>query len=53
VSSGNVFADLGFADAEELGTKVRLSVVLNGLLAERGLTQAEAGRRTPTSSTAP
>jgi len=44
VSSGNVFADLGFADAEELGTKVRLSVVLNGLLAERGLTQAEAAK---------
>jgi predicted XRE-type DNA-binding protein len=41
-SSGNVFADLGLANAEELGTKLRLSVVLNGILEERGMTQAEA-----------
>ncbi|MCU1322168.1 MAG: hypothetical protein JWM43_1817 [Acidobacteriaceae bacterium] len=41
-SSGNVFADLGLANAEELGTKLRLSVVLNGIMAERGLSQVEA-----------
>lgn len=44
VSSGNVFADLGLADAEELGTKLRLSVVINTILEERKLTQAEAAK---------
>jgi predicted XRE-type DNA-binding protein len=41
-SSGNVFADLGLPNAEELGTKVRLAASLNAILAERNLTQAEA-----------
>ena len=43
-SSGNVFADLGLANAEELGTKVRLAASLNAILARRKLTQAEAAR---------
>ena len=43
-SSGNVFADLGLSNAEELGTKVRLAASLNAILAERKLTQAEAAR---------
>ncbi len=43
-SSGNIFADLGLANAEELGTKLRLSVVVNQLLDARGLTQVEAAR---------
>jgi len=43
-SSGNVFADLGFENAEELGTKLRLSVVINRILEERKLTQTEAAR---------
>jgi predicted XRE-type DNA-binding protein len=43
-SSGNVFADLGFENAEELGTKLRLSVVINKILEERKLTQTEAAR---------
>jgi len=42
--SGNVFADLGFADAEERQTKLRLAYELNELLAERDLTQQQAGR---------
>lgn len=42
--SGNVFADLGFADADERQTKLRLAYELNELLAERGLTQQQAGR---------
>jgi predicted XRE-type DNA-binding protein len=42
VSSGNVFADLGLPNAEELNTKLRLCFVINKILAERNLTQAEA-----------
>jgi predicted XRE-type DNA-binding protein len=41
-SSGSVFADLGLPNAEELGTKLRLCFVINKILAERKLTQAEA-----------
>src|ERR1035441_347387 len=44
VSSGNVFADLGLPNAEELGTKLRLCFVINRILADRKLTQAEAAR---------
>jgi predicted XRE-type DNA-binding protein len=43
-SSGNVFADLGLPNAEELGTKLRLCFVINKILAERKLTQAEAAQ---------
>ena len=42
--SGNVFADLGLANAEELNTKLRLSVVINKILEDRRLTQAEAAK---------
>ena len=42
--SGNVFADLGLAHAEELNTKLRLSVVINKILEDRKLTQAEAAK---------
>lgn len=41
-SSGNVFADLGFADAEELQTKTRLAVRILRTIEARGLTQAQA-----------
>jgi predicted XRE-type DNA-binding protein len=40
--SGNVFADLGFADAEERQTKTRLALEINTIIDERGLTQAKA-----------
>jgi predicted XRE-type DNA-binding protein len=43
-SSGNVFADLGLPNAEELGTKLRLGFFINKIIAERKLTQAEAAR---------
>jgi|SRR3569832_1121814 len=42
--TGNVFSDLGFADADERQTKLRLAYELNELLAERELTQQQAGR---------
>jgi predicted XRE-type DNA-binding protein len=41
-SSGNVFADLGFADAGERQTKVRLAIAINDVLHRRGLSQGKA-----------
>ena len=38
----NVFADLGYADAEERQTKLRLAYAINQLVAERRLTQTGA-----------
>jgi len=45
-SSGNVFADLGFAadEAEHLKVRADLMVALTKLLDSRGLSQAEAAR---------
>lgn len=43
--SGNVFADLGFPDAEERQTKLRLAFAINGIVSARGLTQAAAAAR--------
>ena len=40
--SGNVFADLGFADAAERQTKTRLALAINELLKDRALKQREA-----------
>ncbi len=44
-SSGNVFADLGFTDAEERQTKLRLAYSINQSLDRRGWSQTEAARR--------
>ena len=44
-SSGNVFADLKLAGAEEKQTKVKLAVALNRILERMDLTQAEAAKR--------
>jgi len=43
-SSGNVFADLGFADAAERQTKVRLAFAINQILERRKLPQGKAAR---------
>jgi predicted XRE-type DNA-binding protein len=40
--TGNVFADLGYPDAEERQTKLALAYAINGVLADRQLTQAAA-----------
>lgn len=40
--TNNVFADLGYADAEERQTKLRLVHAINGILEKRNLVQAEA-----------
>ena len=43
--SGNVFADLGYADAEERQTKLRLALALNTILDQRKWNQAGAAAR--------
>lgn len=40
----NVFADLGFADAEERQTKLRLAHAINSILEKRNFVEAEAAR---------
>jgi predicted XRE-type DNA-binding protein len=42
--SGNVFADLGFPNAEEHQTKAKLVSQIAALIEERGLTQTEAAK---------
>ncbi len=44
-SSGNVFADLGLANAEEKQTKVRLAVAINQIIDSQRLSQMAAARR--------
>jgi predicted XRE-type DNA-binding protein len=43
--TGNVFADLGYADAEERQTKLRLALAINAVIARRRLTQATAAEK--------
>jgi predicted XRE-type DNA-binding protein len=40
--TGNVFADLGYSDAEERQTKLRLAYAINGIVERRRMTQAAA-----------
>ena len=40
--SGNVFADLGYPDAEERQTRLRLAHAINQVISRRHLTQTEA-----------
>lgn len=40
-SSGNVFADMGLPDADELGTKARLVAAINQIVARKRLSQTE------------
>jgi predicted XRE-type DNA-binding protein len=41
--TSNVFADLGYPDAEERQTKLRLAYAINQIVEERKLTQVTAG----------
>jgi predicted XRE-type DNA-binding protein len=43
-SSGNVFADLGVAEPDEMLAKSGLAVLIVRTIRERGLTQSEAAR---------
>ena len=42
ISSGNIFADLGFPDAEERMAKVNLALQINTLIKRKKLTQKQA-----------
>ena len=44
VGSGNVFADLGYADAPERQAKLRLACALNQVIEQRKLTQMAAAK---------
>ncbi len=44
VSSGNVFADIGVANSDEVATKADLALEINRLIECRGLTQIEAAK---------
>jgi len=41
-SCGNVFADMGLPDAEEMLVKAQLSIQIHGIIKKRHLTQAKA-----------
>ena len=43
--TGNVFADLGYLDADERQTKLRLAHAINSVIARRRLTQATAAEK--------
>jgi len=43
--TGNVFADLGYPDAEERQTKLRLAHAINDVISRRRLTQTAAAER--------
>jgi predicted XRE-type DNA-binding protein len=43
--TGNVFADLGYADASERRTKLRLAHAINAVIGHQRLTQAVAADR--------
>lgn len=45
LSSGNVFADLGLPDAEELLLKAELTSKIAQLIAKKGWTQSQAAER--------
>jgi predicted XRE-type DNA-binding protein len=42
IGSGDVFTDLGFADASERKLRLRLAMLINDLIAARQLTQEKA-----------
>jgi len=42
ISSGNIFADLGFPDAEERMAKLNLAVQINALIKRKKITQKQA-----------
>ncbi|HSW73580.1 MAG TPA: helix-turn-helix transcriptional regulator [Candidatus Limnocylindria bacterium] len=44
IGSGNVFADLGFPDAEERLAKVELAYQINSLIAKKKLNQMQAAK---------
>nr|WP_294513169.1 helix-turn-helix transcriptional regulator [uncultured Rhodopila sp.] len=43
--TGNVFADLGYSDAEERQTKLRLALAINDVIVGKQLTQVAAAEK--------
>lgn len=43
--TGNIFADLGYADADERQTKLRLAYAINSIVARQSLTQEAAAKK--------
>ncbi|HEV2837046.1 MAG TPA: helix-turn-helix transcriptional regulator [Pyrinomonadaceae bacterium] len=46
ISSGNVFADLGFPDSDERFLKAELAIKIAQLIEKKGWTQAQTAERT-------
>lgn len=44
ISSGNIFKDMELPNAEERLAKAKIAVIINKIIAERGLTQKEAAK---------
>lgn len=44
LGSGNVYADLGFKDADAMIVKAELTLAISAIIKKRGLTQAEAAQ---------
>jgi predicted XRE-type DNA-binding protein len=44
ISSGNVFEDMGFADAEEKLAKAKLAAVINKIIEQKDFTEAETAK---------
>ena len=44
IGSGNVYADLGYPDAEEMSVKSELTHIIQKEIEKRNITQAEAGK---------
>jgi predicted XRE-type DNA-binding protein len=44
VSSGNIFKDIGYANAEEKFTKTKLAAIINKIIKERRFTYEEVAR---------
>jgi predicted XRE-type DNA-binding protein len=44
IGSGNVYADLGHPDAEEMSVKSQLTHIIQKEIEQRNITQAEAGK---------
>lgn len=42
LSSGNVYADLGISDAEQMLVKARLATKINEIIKRKGMTQMQA-----------
>jgi predicted XRE-type DNA-binding protein len=44
ISSGNVFKDIGFEDAEERFAKAKLAAIINKIIEKNGFAQKEAAK---------